>query len=366
MTILEATYRASGRFELKRLDELTPEQRQPFQELALDDDFYGLLFPRTASLTVKAVGRDVAALLATLASPSRLGTTALGADDIIDLVLDGVLEIEHDGTFVSGADALAVVCDAGALAAPSGLSLQALQYAADLAEDDSDRLSSALYLYNRIPMTAFWKARFPNHEAVLAHIGAGKAEAHWHVAPPSQSNGWISFHARERRRYVAGAAVYKLYVSPRPENIREAFDAVVRTLAGRGLDFKIGSDAAGLLRPDKLVIYLGGRGDIDDVAGLLRARLAGCAAHGVPFTASDGGDALLSWGVDPPDEERVLSWLGRESWRLWLANKLGAALAFAKSETSTDPWRFAVERVRRLGIDVERWTPSASLWSSAA
>src|ERR1041385_2250816 len=111
MTILGgATYRASARFELKRLDELTPEQRQPFQELALDDDFYGLLFPRTAALTVKAVGRDVAALLATLASPSRLGTTALGADDVIDLVLDGVLEIEHGGAFVSGAGALAIVC----------------------------------------------------------------------------------------------------------------------------------------------------------------------------------------------------------------------------------------------------------------
>jgi hypothetical protein len=364
MSILEATYRTSARFELKRLDELTPEQRQPFDELARDAGFYGLLIPHAASMTVKSVGPDVAALLAALRTPSPLGPVPFDADDIVDFVLDGVLEIEHDGRFVSGAEALPVVCGAGALAAPSGLSLQALQYAQDLASDDADALSSALYLYNRIPMAPFWKARFPNRDAVLAHLGAGKLDAQWHVLPPAQANGWISFQQRERHGYVAGAPVYKLYVSPRPENIRDAFDAVVRTLAGRGLDFKIGSEAAGLLRPDKLVIYFGGRGELDDVAGALRARLAGCAAHGVPFTAAVGGsNGLLSWGVDPPDSERALSWLGRQSWRLWLADKLGAALAFAKSEWPADGWRFAVERVRRLGVDVERWTPSASLWS---
>jgi hypothetical protein len=365
MSILEATYRTSARFELKRLDELTPEQRQPFDELARDAGFYGLLIPRTPSMTVKSVGADVAALLAALRTPSTLGRVPFDADDIVDFVLDGVLEIEHGGHFVSGAEALPIVCDTGALAAPTGLSLQALQYASDLESDDADALSSALYLYNRIPMAPFWKARFPNRDAVLAHLGAGKLDAQWRILPPEQANGWISFQQRERHGYTAGAPVYKLYVSPRPENIRDAFDAVLRTLAGRGLDFKIGSDAPGLLRPDKLVIYFDGRDGLDDVADALRARLAGCAAHGVPFTAAIGDDGLLSWGVDPPDSERALSWLGRQSWRLWLADKLGAALAFAKSASSADAWRFAVERVRRLGVDVERWTPSASLWSEA-
>ena len=142
---------------------------------------------------------------------------------------------------------------------------------------------------------------------------------------------------------------------------------MVRTLAGRDVDFKIGPDAAGLLRPDKMVAYFGRREELEEIADSLRARLAGCAAHGVPFTAALDGEGLLSWGVDPPDSARALSWLGRESWRLWLATKLGAALAFAKSESSrgtTEPWRFAVERVRRLGVDVERWTPTDALWST--
>jgi hypothetical protein len=362
MPIAERLFRASARFELKRLDELTPEQRRPFEELTRDGDFYGLLIPRApASANVKSIDKELAALLRALDVPLPLD----GTDDIVDLVLDGVLEVEHDGIFVCGADAMPVVCGDCA-ASPAGLSLDALRYAEDLEDDDAGTLTTALYLYNRIPMAPFWTARFPDRKAVLAHLGAETVGANWRILPPAQSNGWIAFHARERGAYRPGAPVFKLYVSPRPESIRDAFEAVVRTLAGRGIDFKIGPDAAGLLRPDKLVVYFGEREELDEIADALRARLAGCAAHGVPFTASLDDDGLLSWGVDPPDSERALSWLGRESWRLWLATKLGAALAFAKRESSAaEPWRFAVERVRRLGVDVERWTPSGTLWRAA-
>jgi hypothetical protein len=348
---------------LKRLDELTPEQRKPFDELTRDATFYGLLVPRASSAaTIKSVDTELASLLRGLETPSSIDAD----DDIIDLVLDGVLEVEDGGEFVSGADALPIVC--GALVdEDDSLSFDALRYAQDLEDTDTDTLARALYLYNRIPMAPFWTARFPDRDAVLAHIGS-TPDATWTILPPEQSNGWVTFHARSRRSYAPGAAVYKLYVSPRPENIRDAFEAVVRVLAGRDIDFKIGHDAAGLLRPDKMVAYFGQREEIDEVAAALRARLAGCPAHGVPFTAFLGHDGLLSWGLDPPDSERALSWLGRESWRLWLATKLGASMAFAKSESSrraVAPWRFAVERVRRFGVDVARWTPSESLWRAA-
>src|SRR4051794_23439865 len=112
MNVADATFRTAARFELKRLDELAPEQRQPFEELARDDDFYGLLIPRSASAaTVKSVGRDVAALLRAHATPARLNGTALDRDEIIDLVLDGILEVEEGGEFVAGADALPALCD---------------------------------------------------------------------------------------------------------------------------------------------------------------------------------------------------------------------------------------------------------------
>ena len=355
--------RTSPRFELKRLDELSPEQRAPFEELTRDDAFYGLLIPRPpATGTIKAVDRETAAMLTALATPSPVEELA---GDVVDLVLDGVLEIEHDGDFVCGADALPILGHEAA--SGEGLSFDALRYAEDLATDDTDTLTRALYLYNRIPMSRFWTARFPDRQAVLAHLGDAATTSAWRILPPAQANDWINFHALDRRTYRRGAATYKLYVSPRPENIRDAFEAVVRVLAGRDVDFKLGSDAGGLLRPDKMVAYFGTREELDDVAAALRARLAGCPAHGVPFTAEIGGDGLLSWGLDPPESERALSWLGRESWRLWLATKLGAAIAFAKTSSrgTIEPWRFAVERVRRLGVDVERWTPAETLWRAA-
>ncbi|HYU25466.1 MAG TPA: hypothetical protein VEO74_09705, partial [Thermoanaerobaculia bacterium] len=162
---------------------------------------------------------------------------------------------------------------------------------------------------------------------------------------------------------------YKLYISPRPERIRDAFDVVVRVLSDfPGTPFKIGNSPVGLLRPDKFVAYFATREELGDAAEVLRRELAGCDAHGVPFSAGLDDSGLLSWGVDPPEDERALQWLGRDSWRFWVAKRLGAALSIAKNARSADavePWRFAIERARRHGVDVETWTPSAALWSAA-
>src|SRR5690242_5930202 len=84
-TSTEARFRASARFELKQLAELTAEQREPLRELESDPSFFGLLVPRdTAGANVKAVGGETAALLRRLAAPAPLAVD----DDVIDLVLD--------------------------------------------------------------------------------------------------------------------------------------------------------------------------------------------------------------------------------------------------------------------------------------
>lgn len=369
MALIEARFRTSARFELKRLAELAPEQREPFRELEADTDFYGLLVPRAAaSANIKSIGHDTAALLQRLTTASPLEAD----DDVIDLVLDGVIEIESDGQFVSGADALPVLCDIeDAGAEPRGtarLSLDALRHAGDLESPDAGTLTGAMYFYNRIPISRFWRERFPDREAVLAHLGGANAVPNaWHAPAPAQ--GWITWYPRERRVADSSKPMFKLYVSPRPENIRDAFHALVRALTDiGGADFKIGDDASGLLRPDKFVAYFASREEVDQAAAAVMTRLDGCPAHGVPFTAGIDDAGLLSWGIDPPDSERTLSWMGRESWRLWLATKLGDAMAFAKSDATRRgiaPWQFARERVRRLGVDVERWTPTDALWRAA-
>ena len=375
----EATFRASRRFELRRLEELTPSERESLRELEEDVDFAGLLVPCvTGTADVKSVTRDGAALFRSLATPSRL-ESALLDDEIADLVLDGVLEMEAGGEFVWGADALPfLVCATAGQADPrciGRLSVDAMRHAADLESADPATLATALYLYHRIPLSPFWRSRFAGPESVLAYLGAGQGslasllDAEWQMMLPSpHSLGWIAWHARGPRRAVDGA-MYKLYVSPRPENIREAFEAVVHHFAEvGGIDFKIGADAHGLLRPDKFVAYFPSYDELNRVAVALRKRLGGIPAHGVPFTAAVDDDGLLSWGVDPPAHARALRWLGRESWRLWLATKLGNALAAAKissSRRSVEPWKFALERVRRLGVNVEQWTPAEDFWREA-
>lgn len=373
----EIRFRASPFVELKRLADLEAGQREAFRELEDDPELYGLLVARPPlTMNVKSVTRPVAELFRTLAVPSRVDGTILGESELVDLVLDGILEVESGGEFVCGADALPVVCpplpDLDAHGATARLSREALLYAQDLATQEPQALAMALYFYNRIPLSAFWKTRFATADAILAQLGvdAARLDREWIAA--HDSPGWFGWMSRNAVRREPGEVTWKLYVSPRPERIRDAFDVVVRTLpVVRATSFKVANTAAGMLRPDKLVAYFASREDLTEAAETLGRELAGCEAQGVPFTASLDGSGLLSWAVDPPDDDRALRWLSRSSWRLWLVQRLGAALSIAlstakpaRSTAAVEPWRFALERARRHGVDVETWTPSATLWGT--
>ena len=366
-------FRSSPALELKRIDDLPSEQQTALAELRQDADFYGVLVPRGGG-GLKSVGRATAALLLSVREPATLrGDDQSWWNDIADLVLDGILEIEHEGRFLSGADAFHVLeCGSTAAALGTGLHAQALHHAAALATSDPAQLTAALYAYNRLPRTRAWAARFPDREHVLAHLGeSALLDRHWHRLP--SNNGWISWQSRAPRPVGSTDVTWKLYVSPRPEQIRDAFHATVRVLAGiDGAPMKIGSDAAGLLRPDKLVAYFHSKEEVERAAKELAARLHGCPAHGVPFTAMFDESGLLSWGADPPDSERALRWLDRESWRLFVAKTLASAMSIAKRRAgfslpgNITAGEFAVERAHRHGIDVRTWAPSDALWSGAA
>jgi len=366
--------RASPNIELKRLRDLAPAEREAFAELERDVEFYGLLVPRAPlTINLKSVPRRTAELFSRLATPASVAMT----DDIVDLVLDGILEIETDDGFVSGADALSLLTpvreSAGARTALADLSREALLHAQDLATGDCGELTRALYFFNRIPLSPSWRSRLPNADAVLAHLGADRdplralLDREWVAHRIPEWLSWSPRAADDDR--TASDVTYKLYISPRPERMRDAFEIVVRVLAMfGGVAFKIGDSAAGLLRPDKFVAYFATRAHLDEVATLLAGELAGCDAHGVPFTAAVGDDALLSWGIDPPDEERALQWVERDSWRFWIVKRLGAAMSIAKlarGAAAVEPWRFALERARRHGVDVDTWTPSPAFRSIA-
>lgn len=366
----EIRFRSSPLAELKRLTSLDDEQREIFRELESDPDFYGLLVAKPPlTMTVKAVGRQTAELFQSLTTPSRIDGALI--PDVVDLVLDGILEIESRDGFVSGADALPLV---GVCAPECGgaLSREALLHAQELETNDPQTLAMALYRYNHIPITRMWRTRFADADAVLAHVGADRGamratlDRHW--TRSEHGNMWLSWTSTLAPLPDGDHATYKLYVSPRPERIRDAFEALVHALTAVPATFKMGSSAAGLLRPDKLAAYFATREELDEAASLMRRELAGCDPQGVPFTAALDESGLLSWGVDPPESEHVLRWLERNSWRLWIAQRLGGAMATAKAARTTfavEPWKFAVARLERLGVDVATWTPSATLWRSS-
>jgi hypothetical protein len=87
----------------------------------------------------------------------------------------------------------------------------------------------------------------------------------------------------------------------------------------------------------------------------------------VPFTAALDDDGLLSWGVDPPAAQHLLNWQPRESWRLWLTNRLANALLTARGTPAPtakprEPWEYALERLRLDGVDTDTWAPHDRLW----
>jgi hypothetical protein len=398
--------RANPEFELVLFDRLPPGERQLLAGLERDPDHYGVLRPHSGSgLGVKSIDRETALLFLTLGRPgllpayvrSRLGDAA-AALALARLVADGVLEIEREpGSFVSGAAATELfAAPAAAGGRLAELSLAALRHGQELArtlpEGEAVHLSLRLYGYHRLPLTPRWQRDIPGPEAVRRYLGIAAGgpwrsllERHWRGRALAGGEPWMHWQPANAMSAVpAGAVTYKLYVSLAPETLPDAFGTVLDGLAAVGPPgFKVGATAGGLLRPDKIVAYFASFELLAEAAAALAERLAGIAAHGVPFTSEIAAGGQLSWGVDPPREAGFgPPWGdGRMSWRLWLTHRLARALIFAAAtaagkaaagetaageaaagETAMEPWRFAVERLRLEGIDTDSWTPGGGLW----
>lgn len=105
-------------------------------------------------------------------------------------------------------------------------------------------------------------------------------------------------------------------------------------------------------------------------AARIRAALDGCPAQGVPFTAPLGDDGLLSWGMDPPAAAQSHAWAERESWRLWVTNRLATAILAASVAPTVagapTPWAYAMTRIRLDRVDPVTWTPAPDIWDAPA
>lgn len=373
-------------------DRLPAEQREMLKDFRKDDDFYGILRPLDHSgLGVKSVSRDIALLYLTLQQPGKLPEyvrSNMGErcnQEITRLVLDGVLAFESEGRFVSGAEAADLMYagdqESVALSAAKGplqrLSLEALRYGQALGLSDRMVLSTRLYNYNRAPLSPLRKRTLPDAAAIEEYLGIREGsggrellDREWSpISDPVLSEGWLAWQSR---RFGSSTSFgkptkigCKLYISPRTDYLPKFFPIILAVLSRcRVRQFKVGKGVHGLLRPDKIVAYFTSYEDLITTAEELKTELEGCPAHGVPFTAELAGGGLLSWGVDPPSQGQVLPWIGRESWRLWVTNRLAVALIASSTEDSAnvEPWQFALRRLQLEGVDTNSWTPAGTDW----
>lgn len=386
MDLSRRTFRAGRAYDLVVFDRLSPEEQMLLTELRADPDFYGVLRPRPGSgRTIKAVGKETALLWLTLQSPGALPFFVFGNDlkeainAIPELLLDGVLEMEENGRFLTGAEAAELMAKSresvsqGSRGRLALLSNAALRYGESLLLDDPAQLAGRLYGFGRQPATPTWAHLLADGQAVLSFLGAGvgtdlrrRLDSDWQEANDRKTPGWLVWFNRTRSKSEMAGGHCKLYVSPAVSAMPQVFPVVLELASTQVGHFKIGSDAAGLLRPDKMVLYFPNQERLFAVASELALLLKGTTPHGVPFSAEIINDGLLSWGMDPPQTQRILAWQEPESWRLWVVHRLAAAMIAAQTDARSTiaPSQFALERLRHEGVDVDGWTPSASIWHS--
>lgn len=380
--IVSRVFRANPELELVLFDRLPPSEQEALASLKGQLDLYGILRPREpAGLNYgagKAVNRETALLYLTLQNPGRLPSYVVqnpetDLRELVSLVLDGVLEVEHEKNFVSGPAASPLLLDGlttpgktKSSSATQKLSEQALQYGAAIEIDEPPLLAARLYAFNRVPLSPEWVLLLPDSQTVRTFLFDGAKDlTKWNLSADEANGEWFVFSRAGRRgRGVRPLTWYKLYISPWHHYLRDALEGVMKVLAHHRVEqFKISRSPAGLLRPDKIVAYFDAREDLAGAADELGKKLAGIPAQGVPFTAGISRDGMLSWGIDPP-AEAVSGLAARESWRQWITMRLASALVAARRSPSQvlQPERYALERVRLEGIDVNNWIPTGGAW----
>lgn len=359
--------RANPAYRLVASGALDAGYRRSLEQAGVDlSTTHGLLIgDRAHGLADKLVDAAGAELFTALRQPGP--APQLPPRRLAALVLDGVIEVETGSGFVSGPLAYEAVVGAGALDAPGDrlgrLSHAALQYAQRLRLSDVDRILARLYHYNRVPLAARWTRAYPDARAVDALLRGPALSLQWDGGLPRdvRTVEWLSFSRRDDPlRTRPDLLPYKLYVSPAVEALPDVLGVLGQLLTDAGARrFKVGPDAFGLLRPDKIVVYMPDARELGEVARALAQALDGVPPHGVPFTAELAGDGLLSWGGDPAPEAGPVG-EGVESWRLSVSRRLAEYLATAQRAplSTLRPYEFALARLALDGVDVRSFAPA--------
>ena len=235
------------------------------------------------------------------------------------------------------------------------LSLSALRMAASDLPDDPAALARWLYRFGTVPRTPAIERDFGPDDEPMGALGLSTGGAARRILEStyeaSTLQGWYSFARGGVPAQLSAAC--KLYVSPRPHALPDAFVRIVHAFVQAEVrSFKVGRGVEGLLRPDKIMAYFDERPQMDAVISRLMHGLNGCPVQGVPFTSDEGGDGLLSSGVDPPFGTAA-------SWRAWVTAKLAEGLVARRGQPAAAALSGTLSDLRSVDVDTARWQSGA-------
>jgi len=397
------TVRLHPDVDLVVFDRLDASARARIGAVADDPAYYGLLARRGAGGRMVVgeratiVDRDAALLLLTLRAPGpvpRYAWRAMGADAAATLVAwvrDGILDVADGAGYASGPAVAARLRDGAAAppvawptaAQPSAddaigrLSREAILHAIRLPIREVEPLARRLYRFNTLPAPRGERAGHPVGDAIgLDTSAAVRLLARgWVPVACADGDPWAAWITRAVPDYARDDESCKLYVSPMPADVRAAFPATLAALTRhRPLAIKVARAAAGLRRPDKMVVYFATPGDLAEAAQSIAGVLDGLTPHGVPFSASITADGLLSWGSDPADPLGAAPGPAGSpaasrapSWRQFVARRVAEAIArstgpaaAASTDIAHDAGARVLAAVTADGIDAARWAPIGS------
>ncbi|MGQ0765496.1 MAG: hypothetical protein ACT4OZ_07505 [Gemmatimonadota bacterium] len=300
-----------------------------------------------------------------------------GNSALARLVLDDVLQIRDRGRFLGGPAAHAAIIERS-VRVPRHASARSVRILNDFSLSriaSADEMTRFLYFADRRPVTPSLRQLCRDPQTTLDYLmtGLGDAEIRRLSATfrrhelPTSADDWIFWSSPENRPVAGSDGVsFKLYVSPKLDNIREVFQRTMPALGARSVaHFKIGSGAYALARADCMVVYFRSKPELDLAARGLQSSLDGLEGHGVPFTSAIGTGDLLSWGADFDEALHRRRRPEQTSWRMWLCRRLARFLVLGMTDPRVSAVTFALDRLSLDGVGPD-FSPTPAFLAEAA
>ena len=375
--LLNEQFRRGSLYQLVEWNQAGQYVKELLSGMHKDTELYGVFVPlnNMTGLTIKAASKEVAMLFFHLQHSSKIPHYYIASAEedkneaIAKLVMDGIIEIKWNDRFVTGTASLtalfdnAVVDDSSIPGCLSALSVQAIHAAWLQHQQDLKSLASKLYSFNSIPWDAdrrsFFTAKHSIKEFLFSLCGTAvekQLNKEWTFVTGAEKRGWLSW-IRPPENDDDFLQTHKLYISAFIDDMPLVISKAIPVInASAAISFKTGSNIAGLLRPDKMVVYFINEASLLQTAALLEKELDGCRAQGVPFSKQLDKNGLLSYGIDPPESE-VLDAIEEGSWRTTIADKL--ALAILQTKNDGLNWHQSFDFIKAYlllnGIDPKNW-----------